>query len=185
MPEEHWCPPRGRYRLPGAQPSFPEPHEAQAARNTPYQTLWETLDSLVGETKATSLVRSSTSSGATPSSDKFREPRSVFVSPEEPTPMTTCTMRLRSASNVAPVPRKPFIGKMAKDQSLSGTSVNGERRNAAIQTSVLRPCQKLLQAVLPFRWRDILERNPTLQGRTRLEPNWNPRTLFVLAEVLV
>jgi hypothetical protein len=32
---------------------------------------------------------------------------------------------LRSASNVAPVPRKPFTGKNANNQSLSRTSVTG------------------------------------------------------------
>ena len=34
----------------------------------------------------------------------------------------------RSASNVAPEPREPFVGKMAKDQNPSRTSVNSELR---------------------------------------------------------
>jgi hypothetical protein len=82
------------------------------------------LASLVVGTKATSPVRSSTNSGAAPSSGKFREPCTGFVSQEKrppisAAPMTACTTRLRSASKVAPVPGNPFVVRSAAQLIIS------------------------------------------------------------------
>jgi len=51
--------------------------------------------------------------------------------------MRSGTKRFGSASNVSPVPRKPFIGKKTKDQDPSRTSFTGERSNPDFSSATL------------------------------------------------
>jgi hypothetical protein len=89
-----------------------------------------------------------------------------------------------SAPNLAPVPREPFIGKVAKDQNPQEQASTGNDA-AAIQTLSSATLRKAGSGGAAIEAERRFAEETNLARQDCLGPSWAPGMFFVLAEVLV